>query len=162
MGPGPLGSPGRVWPPNPSPCCAPGHTSPYLRFPARPATPRPPARTSRPLDPPPLTPQPSPTPGGASLAGPLSCPSADRFRLGLFSPGSPLPCLAGAPPFSGVFLSPFPSRPPASDCWPLPGFAGLLTPRPSPGPRSPTQGGLARCFLCPLAFGDWIWVPGSP
>lgn len=60
------------------------------------------------------TPQPIPSPGGAPSSGPLSRPSADRFRLGLVPPGSPLPCLPGAPP-SGVFSGPFPFRPPAAD-----------------------------------------------
>lgn len=86
------------------------------------------------------TPQPSPTPGGAPLSGPFSGPSADRFRLGLFPPGSPFLCLPGAPPFSDLFLSPFPFRPPSADHWPPPGFAGLLTPRPSPGPLAGRPG----------------------
>lgn len=116
-----------------------------------------PVRTSRPLDPPPL--QLSPTPGDAPLSGPLSCPSADRFRSGLFPPGSPLLCLPGAPPFSGVFLSPFPSWPPASNNSPPPGFAGLLTPRPGPGSLPGRPGPVPP--LAP-AFPIWMWVPGSP
>lgn len=102
------------------------------------------------------TPQPSPSPGGAPSSGPLCRPSVDRFRLGFVPPGSPLPCLPGAPPSSGVFLSPFPFRPPAADRWPPPGFAGLLTPRPKPGPLAGRPGPvLPPAPALPAVSGYW-------
>lgn len=152
-----MGSPGRVQPSNRSPCCAPlASRAPTLIPKPGPARHLPtPARTYRPLTLPHSSAQPDPW--GRPSPGTLLLPSADRFRSDLFPPGSPLPCLPGAPPFPGVFLSPFPSRPPASDNSPPPGFAGLLTPRPSPGPL-PGRPGPAL----PLAptFPVWIWVAG--
>lgn len=128
----PLGEPrlGPAAEPLALPCPSP--RAPTLVSPAQPR--------ARHLRPPPGLPGRSTLPHSSAQPDPWGRPSpgtpllslADRFRSGLFSPGSPLPCLPGAPPFSRRFLSPFPSRPSASDNWPPLGCAGLLTPRPSP------------------------------
>lgn len=90
-----------------------------------------PARTSRTFDPPPLLSLPDPR-GRPSLGTPL--PSLCRpLPLGALPSRKPPPLPSRTPPSPGVFLSPFPFRPPRRDHWPPPGFAGLLTPRPSPG-----------------------------
>lgn len=157
-----MGSPGRVQPSNRSPCCAPpASRAPTLIPKPGPARHLPtPAQTYRPLTLPHSSAQPDPW--GHPSPGTLLLPSADRFRSDLFPPGSPLPCLPGAPPFPGVFLSPFPLQATGIRQLAPSRFCRAPDPKaqPWPSPRKAWPSPASDSDLPSLDLGGWL--PRSP